>query len=495
MLQPAGSDSMGGSRAFLPSAAAAAAAQDSRQQRQQPQAAATLPPIVLPPANASGTDLLLAALQHQQQQDAMLPPQLMQHHLQVGGSGPSGPSAHSTEDSAEDDGSAGGQAGGRWHAAHSQARKPAAPAAGRHSSEDKLTANKEKNRRAQQRFRWAGTDGWVLGSLLGGLGGLETAVRWGMPHLSVKHVLPTRAPHPAVPPLGLQAAADGEAGLAGTKFAAPMLNPLHLHPACVSCRLRQKEKLAWLESELQRLRALLTAHGIDASPNASLPAGLPPAEGAAASPSGAAAASTATAVMGLLLVPQAAALQRAASAGPSTEQVRTGQVCSASHVCTCRPRHAPAHTQGTACCEAANTDECCVLPPMLPFNSDVRGGGTDSGCMHPCHPQRRRHRLPHGAACVHIAQEQLGPWQSHASTGCGCGAAGCIAALRCCRYQHCQPTRKPPSDTPTVLLPSAPRPRPACHPAPPAGVAASRCRHQALPVQLTKEEARQRAHS
>lgn len=177
MLQPAGSDSMGGSRAFLPSATAAAAAQDSREQQQQPPA--SLPPIVLPPANASGTDLLLAALQHQQQQDAMLPSQLMQHHLQVVGSGPSGPSAHSTEDSAEDDGSAGGQAGARSHAAHSQARKPAAPAAGRHSSEDKLTANKEKNRRAQQRFRWARIGGWGLGSLLGGFGGQDPAVRLG----------------------------------------------------------------------------------------------------------------------------------------------------------------------------------------------------------------------------------------------------------------------------------------------------------------------------
>ena len=142
----------------------------------------------------------------------------------------------------------------------------------------------------------------------------------------MKHVLPTRAPRPAVPSLGLHAAADGEAGLAGTKVAAPMLTPCtNLHPAGVPCRLRQKEKLAWLESELQRLHALLTAHGIDPSPNAPPPAGLPPAEGAAASPSGAAAASTATAVVGLLPVPQAAALQRAGSASPSTEQVRTGQ--------------------------------------------------------------------------------------------------------------------------------------------------------------------------
>ncbi len=162
----AGSGNVGGGHAFLPSTAAAAAAQDQRQQaqqqaqqqpqaqqqQQQPQAAAPLPPAMPPGMNVSGPELLLAALQHHQQQEAGLPAQLMQHHLQVGGSGHSGNSGDGSEDSAEDDGSAGAQAGARSHASARQ------PAAGRRSSEDKATANKEKNRRAQQRFRW----GWCL---------------------------------------------------------------------------------------------------------------------------------------------------------------------------------------------------------------------------------------------------------------------------------------------------------------------------------------------
>ncbi|PRW39131.1 hypothetical protein C2E21_7050 [Chlorella sorokiniana] len=232
LLQPAGSGNIGASHTLPAAATAAAAAQDKRQaaqQQQQQQAAAVLPPLVLPPANASGPELLLAALHHQQQLDAALPAQLMQQHLSAGASGHSGQSGgdgtelNRSEGSAEDDGSAEtlGRGGSRSHA-----RQPAAPAAGRRSSEDKLTANKEKNRRAQQRFR-----------------------------------------------------------------------------------LRQKEKLSWLESELQRLRDLLTAHGIDPSPNAPLPAGPP------------AATQPAAGLAVPLAVPHAAGLQCMAPLSPSVEQM------------------------------------------------------------------------------------------------------------------------------------------------------------------------------
>ena len=77
------------------------------------------------------------------------------------------------------------------------------------------------------------------------------------------------------------------------------------------CRLRQKEKLSWLEAELQRLRALCAAHNIDPSPTAPPPA---------------AAAAAAAAVHAVMPLPAAAPVPAASASPPPSVEALYAEV-------------------------------------------------------------------------------------------------------------------------------------------------------------------------
>lgn len=115
-----------------------------------------------------------------------------------------------------------------------------------------------------------------------------------------------------------------------------------IHPNITpACRLRQKEKLSWLEAELQRLQRLCAAHGIDPSPEAPPPVALRGGGGAAraaaatlATAAGAAPPAAAAAQLLPAMLPAAAAVAAAAAqpaaavlpvapaaAAPSTSQL------------------------------------------------------------------------------------------------------------------------------------------------------------------------------